>query len=79
MYIDVTAHIDTLSDDVLEVTLCCCTQHDAIERVTVYIDPECDVPLPAVVQAQLQKWAEYYVDTDPRGRVADAILDAQYN
>ena len=76
MYVDVTCYIETHEGDELEVTLCCCTQYDAIERVTVYLSPDDDVPLPAAVQAQLQRWAEYYVDIDPRGRIADAVADA---
>lgn len=78
MHIDVSVEIETLSGDVLEITLCCTTQHDAIERVTVYVDPDCNVPLPAAAQEQLQTWAEYYVDVDPDGRVADACADAGF-
>ena len=76
MYFDVTCHIETHDGDELEITLCCATQYDAVERVTVYLRPEDDVPLPAAVQAQLQRWAEYYVDIDPHGSVADACADA---
>lgn len=76
-YVDVTCCIETHNGDELEITLCCATQEGCIERVTVYLDFDDDVPLPAAAQEQLQRWAEYYVDVDPHGRIADAYADAE--